>query len=42
MVEGQTKQESLPKITKPTGVTWENLRILPCIPNKGIKHKGKL
>ena len=38
---GQTKK-AYQKITKPTGVTWENLRILPCIPNKGIKHKGKL
>ena len=30
------------KITKSIGVKWENLRILPCAPNKGIKHKGKL
>ena len=29
-------------MTKPAGVILENLRLLPCIPNKGIKHKDKL
>ena len=38
---GQNKK-AYKKFTKPTGVTLENLRILPCIPNIGIKHKGKL
>ena len=41
-LRGRQSKKAYQKITKPTGVTLENLRILPCIPNKGIKHKGKL
>ena len=29
-------------ITIPIGVKWTNLRILPHVPNKRVKHKGKL
>ena len=41
-LRGGQGKKAYQKITKPTGVTWENLRILSCILNKGIKHKGKL
>ena len=37
---GGQRMKAYQKITKPTRVTWENLRILPCIPNKQLKHKG--
>ena len=41
-VEGRKKQEGLPKNHQANRSYIGKFKEIPCIPNKGIKHKGKL
>ena len=38
---GQDKK-TYQNIEKPRGIIWQNLRTVPCIPYRGVKHTGKL
>ena len=38
---GQGKK-TYQNIEKPTGIIWQNLKKVPCMPYRGFKHTGKL